>query len=205
MMLGAVAQLAVSLMAEHLDPVEPGWRFEFDNAKRRAGCCQWRYLVPGDRSSIVPSKITLSRHLMALWDEEHVRSTILHEIAHALAGHEENHGPRFRAIARSLGIPGDRCYSADLPSIEPPLIGVCPMGHVSPRKRHKKPTRGRMISCGVCSPGQFNPDAVYVWTRNPAAGRPAETRAPVAASTPPPPPAAPALAAVPASAQETLF
>lgn len=201
MMLGAVAQLAVSLMAEHLDPVQPGWRFEFDNAKQRAGACHWKRLDRYDRHSpVLPDKITLSRHLMALWEEKDVTETILHEIAHALAGHEENHGPRFRAIARSLGIRGDRCFSASLPDVEPALIGTCPVGHTT--KRHKRPKGGRLISCGTCTPGRFNPDAVYVWSRNPAAGR-APAAAPIAAAAPVRASVAPT--GVRAGAQETLF
>lgn len=182
MRLDAVEALARDLMAEHL-PEGHGFAFAFDNARRRAGACHWRYAVPGDRSTIVPDKITLSRKIMVLWEEEHVRATILHEIAHALAGHEENHGPRFRILARRIGTSGDRCYSAELPSLERRWIGRCPNG--CEQKRDVRPRGGRR-SCGPCGSGRFDPDLEIVWTRNPAADRPVERPAAVAASTAPP-------------------
>ena len=56
------------------------WQVAYDSAKRRAGVCRFR-----DRT------IGLSAPLTALHSEDDVRDTILHEIAHALAGPRHGH------------------------------------------------------------------------------------------------------------------
>jgi len=56
-----------------------GWRFEYDNAKRRGGQCRH-----ADRA------ISMSRHLVPLWSGPEVMTVLKHEIAHALVG--PNHG-----------------------------------------------------------------------------------------------------------------
>src|SRR5215207_599997 len=75
-----------------------GWRFRFDNARRRFGSCRSREKV-----------ITLSRPLTLLNGEEQVRDTILHEIAHALTP-DDGHGPQWRAKCREVGARPERCY-----------------------------------------------------------------------------------------------
>ncbi len=47
--------------------------------------------------------IILSGHLIKL-DEHRVRQTILHEIAHGIAGCEEGHGPLWIEVARQIGV-----------------------------------------------------------------------------------------------------
>jgi predicted SprT family Zn-dependent metalloprotease len=78
-----------------------GWRFRFDNARRRFGSCRSR-----DKA------ITLSRPLTLLNGEEQVRDTILHEIAHALTP-DDGHGPAWRAKCREVGAKPERCYGED--------------------------------------------------------------------------------------------
>lgn len=97
MKLLAAKQLAVKLMAEH-DLRD--WKFEFDNAKRRFGLCSYR-----------KKTISLSKALTELNDEFQIRDTILHEIAHALAGARCGHGYKWRLKAKEIGCTGTRCYS----------------------------------------------------------------------------------------------
>src|SRR5919202_5260627 len=96
-----VVRLAEALLAEHL----PGgaWTFAFDTAKRRAGACDY-----------TRRRITVSRYLAEKWDEEEVRQTLLHEIAHALAGHAAAHGPRWRTVAQGIGYTGDRLHNGPI-------------------------------------------------------------------------------------------
>lgn len=70
-----------------------------DNARRRFGYCSYR-----------SATISLSRHLVALngWDE--VKATMIHAMAHAIAGPDAGHGPEWAEVDRSLGGSGDRCY-----------------------------------------------------------------------------------------------
>ena len=51
------------------------WELSLDRARRRAG-----------QTDHTRRRLTLSHHLMSLYDEPQVRETILHEIAHARVG-----------------------------------------------------------------------------------------------------------------------
>ena len=87
----AVAALARELMDAHgLNE----WGLRFDRARRRAGM-----------TSFSDSTISLSRVLMPLFDEDDVRGTILHEIAHAIVGPDHGHDSVWKATARSIGAP----------------------------------------------------------------------------------------------------
>ncbi|MGJ8725880.1 MAG: SprT family zinc-dependent metalloprotease [Roseibacillus sp.] len=92
-------------LAEH-GLAERGWTGSLDNAERRFGICR-----PAKR------EISLSRPLAALNPEEEVLDTILHEIAHALAGIETGqncgHDERWKAICRRIGARPDRCYDGE--------------------------------------------------------------------------------------------
>lgn len=85
--------LAVQLMREN---GLQGWGFGFNKRFNSAGVCRF------DRRT-GSGRIELSE----AWTRNHPRAkvedTIKHEIAHALAGHEAGHGPRWQSQARSLG------------------------------------------------------------------------------------------------------
>lgn len=125
------------------------WTLRFDHARRRAGSCR------ADTRTI-----SLSRHLMALYSEEQVRETLLHEIAHALAGPEHGHDAVWRAIAVGIGASGQRLVAPDAPRLPAPWRGVCPGGHV--HERHRRPARP--ASCTQCS-RRFDPNFLITWTR----------------------------------------
>jgi predicted SprT family Zn-dependent metalloprotease len=100
-----VTYAAENLMREH-GLMDNGWRFALDNAKNRAGCC---HFDPCDL------RITMSRDYIEGWLREgdegyaHIENTILHEIAHAIAGLAAGHGPRWKRVAQSIGCTADRC------------------------------------------------------------------------------------------------
>ena len=80
-----VTSTANRLLVEH-GLAQQGWRFKFDRARLRAGQCRYR-----------SKTITLSKHYVALnvtTRPEEVLDTILHEIAHALAGGRHGHDVR---------------------------------------------------------------------------------------------------------------
>jgi predicted SprT family Zn-dependent metalloprotease len=138
--------MAIELMREHnLN----GWTFKYDNAKRRFGMCDFGKRV-----------ISLSFTLTVLNGESEVRDTILHEIAHALAGPAHNHDWHWRRTAMSIGCTGDRCYSSD--DVKTPtgrFIGTCPVCGYQTRPRHRR----RRVACGQCCGGVFNAAYLLVW------------------------------------------
>jgi hypothetical protein len=130
-------QLALNLMYHH-SLTNKGWRFQFDSAKRRFGCCKYHSKV-----------ITLSKELTSLNDETQVKDTILHEIAHALVGAGHGHNRVWQRKAIEIGCNGKRCYSIDtVVTPKPNYIAVCP----GCNREHKRMRRTRSNhSCGFCS------------------------------------------------------
>lgn len=151
------AALARELMNEH-GLTQKGWYFEYDRAVRRFGCCHY-----------TKKKITISEHMVPLNDIATVRNTILHEIAHALAGYEANHGLAWKRVARSIGCTGDRCIGAAAVRVESRYIGTCPScGHIY--HRTNRPGRKR-VACKTCCDthggGRFDARFQYTWKINP--------------------------------------
>jgi predicted SprT family Zn-dependent metalloprotease len=142
-----VVRLAEELIALHT----PGraWTFAFDSAKRRAGACHYS-----------SRRITVSRYLAAKMDETELRQVLLHEIAHALAGHAAAHGPQWRAVAKGLGYTGKRLHDGPIADERAPWIGTCVAGHV--HYRFRRPTSP--LSCGLCARG-FSRAALITWQR----------------------------------------
>lgn len=114
------------------------WSFAFDNAKRRCGNCDF-----GRR------KITLSRHYVAMNDEWEIRDTILHEIAHAIAGFKAGHGPDWRKVAVRIGATPKRCADASVEMPKAPWKLVCATGHVV-GFRHRRNRNMAHYGCGKC-------------------------------------------------------
>lgn len=91
---GRAAAIATELMTKHgLD----NWKFTFDNAKKRCGFCSYNRRTIG-----------LSLHYVRLNDEELVRNTILHEIAHALVGPAHGHDKVWHKKATEIGCVASR-------------------------------------------------------------------------------------------------
>lgn len=148
--------LAVNLMVKH-GIFAQGWRFQYDNARRRFGCCNYR-----------TKTISLSKHLVSLNDLANVKDTILHEIAHALTpGH--GHDRVWQRKAIEIGCNGERCYSSfDVQQPESRYIAECKgCGHT--HKRHKMTDRTKYgkQSCGRCSGGSYNEKYRLEWKVNP--------------------------------------
>lgn len=140
MNLNEAMRLANELMLKHglVD-----WRFKFDKARRRFGCCKYRYKT-----------ITLSAPITELNGESEVRDTILHEIAHALVGGGHGHDRVWKRKAVEIGCTGERCYNPEeISTPESKYIAICPSCNHVHKKHRKKRVRS---SCGFCSGGRFN-------------------------------------------------
>ncbi|MCY4170164.1 MAG: SprT-like domain-containing protein [Bacteroidetes bacterium] len=68
------------------------WVLEFNDARRQLGACKYS-----------TRNIVLSRVLVLNHSPEQITDVILHEIAHAIAGWEAGHGPKWKAICEQLG------------------------------------------------------------------------------------------------------
>lgn len=143
--------LAVELMIKH-NIYQQGWRFEFDNAKRRFGRCRYR-----------SKTITLSRYLTELNSEEKVKDTILHEIAHALCP-QEGHSEVWRRKAIEIGCNGNRCYNPkEVETVKGTYTATC-VGCNYTHSRFRK--TNKMQSCGYCSGSRYNPAYKLNWVKS---------------------------------------
>lgn len=101
MQLDLARELALRLMAQHK---LSDWAFSFNRRKKALGVCNY------------PKKtIYLSEYFVGRNGEDKVRLTILHEIAHALAGDKARHGPIWRRIVVSIGGVAEVSSDADMP------------------------------------------------------------------------------------------
>ena len=91
---------ALRLMGEH---GLQGWKFRWDDGRRTFGRC-WHS----------KKEISLSQRLTKLNSRDKVIETILHEIAHAHAGHAAGHGPTWRAAAVRIGARPVRCFGPEV-------------------------------------------------------------------------------------------
>ncbi len=114
------------------------WSFAFNRHKTHLGLCRY-----DDR------RIELSIHYVLANDEPSVRDTVLHEIAHALAGPAAGHGRLWKRWCERLGATPRSCGEATMPLGR--WRGVCPScGYVY--SRHRRPAARAVYSCRDCGP-----------------------------------------------------
>ena len=78
-----------------------GWNFGWDRAAKRLGFCRY-----------FKKRIQLSLPIFLINPITEAYDTLLHEIAHALCGPEEKHGPRWKEQAAALGCHPRACAEA---------------------------------------------------------------------------------------------
>lgn len=92
--------LATALLTDY-DLYTKGWRFDWDNGKRRLGACHY-----------ATKRITMSRYLVQNCSDAEIRETLLHEIAHALTpGH--HHDGVWRRKLIEMGGTGARTHQVE--------------------------------------------------------------------------------------------
>jgi predicted SprT family Zn-dependent metalloprotease len=128
--LGMASDLATKLMNTH---GLVGWRIKLDHARRRAGQCDF-----------TNKTISLSRLYVRQADMQHIRDTILHEIAHALVGPGHGHNAVWRQKAREIGCTATRCHSLSFARAK--WVMTCPTGCFSV-ERHRKKSGLVCITC----------------------------------------------------------
>lgn len=100
-------KLAKTLIQQHLGHHKT--IFRWTNAKRTFGTCTTTRNGIGD---VIRITIALSKPLTLINDEEKVRDTILHEIAHGLTP-GNHHGEKWKAACVRIGAKPNRCYSSE--------------------------------------------------------------------------------------------
>ena len=137
---------AESMMREQLDLQV--WTFGWDSAKKRLGVCKY-----------AEKRISLSRYFVELHSLEEIDQVMRHEIAHALAGPNAGHGPKWKKIATQLGYNHKRISGEEIGNATAKLIGTCPNGHTV--FRHRRPKSP--LSCSRCS-SRFDRRFLITWT-----------------------------------------
>ena len=116
------------------------WSVRLDHARQRCGSCHFKR-----------REITLSRHFVSLNDSVEIEATVLHEIAHALAGPRAGHGQRWQQIAQRIGAPLQTTNdSAVMPE---PAWGLrCVSCAVIVARRHRRSLKLDLVRCKHCGP-----------------------------------------------------
>ncbi len=130
----AAGELALSLMTKW---GLAGWAFRFNRGKKLMGRCV--YASPG--------RIELSAYMVEMNEEAVVSDTILHEIAHALAGPGTHHGPIWKQFCLKVGADPKRTGHASMPSGR--WRATCSECRTVYSK-HRRPARGRTYYCRPC-------------------------------------------------------
>lgn len=157
--------LAKRLIRENLDS---DWTFKWDDAKTTGGRCWFG-----------PKDISLSRPLTRIRTIENVQDTILHEIAHAMAGPGAHHNRLWKAHAWRLGARPERCL--DDARIDGAWTGTCPNCGTSYRRHRLTESARKRQACKPCcikyNRGRFSARYLFVWTKTtPVRGPVAATR-----------------------------
>lgn len=137
----SAARMALELMSQH---GVGDWSFAWNRRKRSLGLCRYR-----------TRRIELSYHFVYANEDAQVRETILHEIAHALAGEKAGHGPLWKTMCLRVGCKPERCDQGE---------AVMPRGRWTARcaacgkeySRHRRPARQARYWCRKCGPEHGN-------------------------------------------------
>ncbi len=84
------------------------WSFGWAKTNRRLGVCRYRW-----------KRIEIAEYYAQHNPPENVLDTLLHEIAHALAGPDARHGPAWKAIATRIGATPRACDTSPDTVVKP--------------------------------------------------------------------------------------
>lgn len=106
--------LANKLMQEH-GLIDLGWTFNWLKSSHVFGRC-----------SYTPKNISLSLELVRLNEPLKVTDTILHEIAHAIAGYKAGHGADWKKVCVKIGCRPVACFDSTIAiTSRTKFISVC--------------------------------------------------------------------------------
>jgi len=130
-----------------------GWTFALSDSKRRLGVCKYR-----------EKRIEIAEYYATHNPDAVVLDTLLHEVAHALAGHKAGHGPAWQAVAVRVGAIPKTCDDSPDTIVQPgDWQTTCPAcNKTHHRYRRPKSLSGYRCRCAAGSP------LVYAYTGDPA-------------------------------------
>jgi predicted SprT family Zn-dependent metalloprotease len=85
-----------------------GWTFGLAKTRRRLGVCKYK-----------SKRIEIAEYYARNSPAESVLDTLLHEVAHAIAGPAAKHGPGWKAVAARLGATPRACETSGQAVVEP--------------------------------------------------------------------------------------
>lgn len=114
------------------------WSIRIGSAKNIAGTCNY-----------TRKQITMSSHLAKARTKEHTVDTILHEIAHALAGSKAGHGKDWKDVCVRIGARPERCFDTEeiAPEYLHKWIAICPS---HPENHYGMNRRNHNYRCPKC-------------------------------------------------------
>ena len=125
-----------------------GWTFGWQNYRRAFGTCHY---------SIKMIKLSLPM-LKSGESVEAMKGTIMHEVAHAIAGDKAGHGPVWKAAMIQLGQKPNRCRPSDGAKPDFKWRLSCESCDFS-QGYFRKPATAAYGSCPVCD-NKYNPEFI---------------------------------------------
>lgn len=116
--------------------ITDGWTFCIGKSKTISGSCNHSKKI-----------IKLSREYSTKVPSMDLINTILHEIAHALAGTKHNHDTTWRSIALRIGCDGQVCHNIKF--TKPKYVQTC-TSKCWTRDMHRKPAGMERKVCTKC-------------------------------------------------------
>jgi predicted SprT family Zn-dependent metalloprotease len=123
-----------------------GWTFRLADAKRQLGVCKYR-----------TKRIEIAEYYALNSPSETVLDTLLHEIAHAIAGPAARHGPHWKAVAIRIGARPRACDDSDETAMKPgDWQATCPAcKKIIHRYKRPRSLSGYQCRCEARSPLVF--------------------------------------------------
>lgn len=109
-----------TLFAKHYGVAQMGWSVSMMDHEKHLGECNYQY-----------KSLNFSRQLLSKVDNLQRLDTILHEIAHAIAGEHAEHGKGWQTIAKNLGASPKATAVITSRNLEYDYVWqtICPMEH----------------------------------------------------------------------------
>jgi predicted SprT family Zn-dependent metalloprotease len=112
-----------------------GWVIGWHDRKTNIGTCHSAHQA-----------IKLSRPLALLNNEDVMLDTVLHEIAHAIAGGAAGHSRRWKLCAQSIGARPERCGGTEVVTVRGNYEAICP-GCGETRTMYRRPKGTKRCTC----------------------------------------------------------